>query len=154
MGLYLYICILSEKQSEVPPSIFLSRFSWSCLSIPPSLPMTSNDYHWPGTSCPTSSAWCAASCPWWSSSGPMSRTESECLHSPQIINHHTAISIFRGGVTAGGGDRMTGDSIALLSAALSGLMQVSGVGGCQCSQDGIKLENLHWAKWVKNAWST
>ena len=30
----------------------------------------------------------------------------------------------RGGVTAGGGDRMTGDSIALLSAALSGVMQV------------------------------
>ena len=37
MGLYLYICILSEKQSEVPPSIFLSPFSWSCLSISPSL---------------------------------------------------------------------------------------------------------------------
>ena len=34
---------------------------------------------------------------------------------------------FRGGVTAGGGDRMTGDSIALLSAALAGLMQVSDV---------------------------
>ena len=33
----------------------------------------------------------------------------------------------RGGVTAGGGDRMTGDSIALLSAALSGVMQVGSV---------------------------
>ena len=36
----------------------------------------------------------------------------------------------RGGVTAGGGDRMTGDSIALLSAALAGLMQVSDVMVC------------------------
>ena len=31
----------------------------------------------------------------------------------------------QGGVSAGGRDRMTGDSIALLSAALSGVMQVS-----------------------------
>ena len=31
----------------------------------------------------------------------------------------------QGGVSAGGRDRMTGDSISLLSAALSGVMQVS-----------------------------
>ena len=31
----------------------------------------------------------------------------------------------RGGVTAGGDDRLTGDSLALLSGALSGLMQVA-----------------------------
>ena len=35
-----------------------------------------------------------------------------------------SLLLSRGGVTAGGEDRMTGDSIALLSAALTGIMQV------------------------------
>ena len=41
---------------------------------------------------------------------------------PEYANLSLLIS--RGGVTAGGEDRMTGDSIALLSAALTGIMQV------------------------------
>ena len=52
----------------------------------------------------------------------MSRMESEFL---STLDKLLILSPFiRGGVTAGGGDRMTGDSIALLSAALSGVMQV------------------------------
>ena len=70
--------------------------------------------------------------------------------SPLDTNYdHTAHSIFRGGVTAGGGDRMTGDSIALLSAALSGLMQVS----VSPVVDGIKRACTEQSG-VKNAWSS
>ena len=61
----------------------------------------------------------------------MSRMESEFLST--LDNLLLILFPFiRGGVTAGGGDRMTGDSIALLSAALSGVMQV----GSECRVQG------------------
>ena len=79
---------------------------------------------------------------------PLDRCPGRKVSLSSLNYDHTA-SIFRGGVTAGGGDRMTGDSIALLSAALSGLMQVS----VSPVVDGIKRAGTEQSG-VKNAWSS